>query len=122
MTASEDFRKLNSRLITIAGGFHRQSSPEVKWRLKETWTLQEGTCITVGQIVPGGAAAEDGRMRQGDEIIEIDGKNVVGESHATAVQLMQQSAANGHVKLIVRRQKGLPLSLIELKSSCGNMK
>ncbi|KHN86170.1 Membrane-associated guanylate kinase, WW and PDZ domain-containing protein 3 [Toxocara canis] len=66
---------------------------------------EEGTCITVGQIVPGGAAAEDGRMRQGDEIIEIDGRNVVGESHATAVQLMQQSAANGHVKLIVRRQK-----------------
>uniref|UniRef100_F1KSV9 Membrane-associated guanylate kinase, WW and PDZ domain-containing protein 1 n=1 Tax=Ascaris suum TaxID=6253 RepID=F1KSV9_ASCSU len=71
---------------------------------------EEGTCITVGQIVPGGAAAEDGRMRQGDEIIEIDGKNVVGESHATAVQLMQQSAANGHVKLIVRRQKEVPRS------------
>lgn len=65
--------------------------------------LQEGTAITVGQIVPGGAAAEDGRLQQGDEIVEIDGKCIVSESHAVAVHLMQKSAANGHVKLVVRR-------------------
>lgn len=67
--------------------------------------FEEGTSIVVGQIVPGGAAAIDGRLHQGDEIIEIDGKNVEGESHATAVQLMQKSAVNGHVKLVVRRSK-----------------
>ncbi|VDK42073.1 unnamed protein product [Anisakis simplex] len=71
---------------------------------------EEGTSITVGQIVPGGAASDDGRLQQGDEIIEIDGKNIVGESHAKAVQLMQQSAANGHVKLIVRRQRDVSRS------------
>lgn len=67
--------------------------------------MQEGTNITVGQVVPGGAASEDGRLHQGDEIIEIGGKNVEGESHAIAVQLMQKAAANGHVKLVVRRPK-----------------
>lgn len=56
-------------------------------------------------MVPGGAAAEDGRLHQGDEIIEISGKNVEGESHAMAVQLMQKAAASGHVKLVVRRPK-----------------
>lgn len=56
-------------------------------------------------MVPGGAAADDGRLHQGDEIIEIGGKNVEGESHAVAVQLMQKAAANGHVKLVVRRPK-----------------
>lgn len=67
--------------------------------------LQEGTNITVGQVVPGGAAADDGRLHQGDEIIEIGGKNVEGESHAMVVQLMQKAAASGHVKLVVRRPK-----------------
>lgn len=62
--------------------------------------------ITIGQVVPGGAAADDGRLRPGDEIVEIDGKNVLGESHNTAVQLTQKAAANGHVKLVVRRPKG----------------
>lgn len=71
---------------------------------------EEGTCISVGQVVPGGAAADDGRLQQGDEIIEIEGKNVCGESHATAVKLMQQAAANGHVKLVVRRKKEMPRS------------
>ncbi|VDK61353.1 unnamed protein product [Onchocerca ochengi] len=71
---------------------------------------EEGTNITVGQVVPGGAAADDGRLHQGDEIIEIGGKNVEGESHAVAVQLMQKAAANGHVKLVVRRPKTGDLS------------
>ncbi|VDK74891.1 unnamed protein product [Litomosoides sigmodontis] len=66
---------------------------------------EEGTNITVGQVVPGGAAADDGRLHQGDEIIEIGGKNVEGESHAMVVQLMQKAAASGHVKLVVRRPK-----------------
>ncbi|KAL3981448.1 PDZ domain (Also known as DHR or GLGF) family protein [Acanthocheilonema viteae] len=71
---------------------------------------EEGTNITVGQVVPGGAAADDGRLHQGDEIIEIGGKNVEGESHAMAVQLMQKAAAIGHVKLVVRRPKTGDLS------------
>ncbi|KAM3727077.1 Membrane-associated guanylate kinase, WW and PDZ domain-containing protein [Dirofilaria immitis] len=71
---------------------------------------EEGTSITVGQIVPGGAAADDGRLHQGDEIIEIGGKNVEGESHVMAVQLMQKAATNGHVKLVVRRPKTGDLS------------
>ncbi|CAG9529906.1 unnamed protein product [Cercopithifilaria johnstoni] len=71
---------------------------------------EEGTNITVGQVVPGGAAADDGRLHQGDEIIEIGGKNVEGESHAMVVQLMQKAAASGHVKLVVRRPKTGDLS------------
>lgn len=68
--------------------------------------MKVNTCISVGQIVPGGAAAIDGRLRQGDEIVGIDGRNVVGESHEAAVALMQQAAKNGYVKLHVQRKKG----------------
>lgn len=39
---------------------------------------EEGSQVTVGHIVPGGAAANDHRIMTGDEILSIDGINVVG--------------------------------------------
>ncbi|KAK6749570.1 hypothetical protein RB195_001904 [Necator americanus] len=66
---------------------------------------ETNTLLTVGQVVPGGAAAEDGRMQEGDEIVEIDGRNVEGVSHAEAVSLLEHAAHNKHVKLVVRRPR-----------------
>ncbi|PAV61137.1 hypothetical protein WR25_02526 [Diploscapter pachys] len=63
------------------------------------------TPLTVGQIVPNGAAAEDGRMKEGDEIVEIDGHRVEGASHSEAVSLLDVAAHNKHVKMVVRRRK-----------------
>ncbi|PAV61127.1 hypothetical protein WR25_27285 [Diploscapter pachys] len=63
------------------------------------------TPLTVGQIVANGAAAEDGRMREGDEIVEIDGHRVEGASHSEAVSLLDVAAHNKHVKMVVRRRK-----------------
>lgn len=39
---------------------------------------EEGSQVTVGHIVPGGAADRDPRIATGDEILSIDGVNVVG--------------------------------------------
>lgn len=38
---------------------------------------EEGSQVTVGHIVPGGAADGDQRIATGDEILSIDGHNVV---------------------------------------------
>lgn len=38
---------------------------------------EEGSQVTVGHIVPGGAADNDHRITTGDEILSIDGINVV---------------------------------------------
>lgn len=38
---------------------------------------EEGSQVTVGHIVPGGAADGDQRIETGDEILSIDGHNVV---------------------------------------------
>lgn len=38
---------------------------------------EEGSQVTVGHIVPGGAADCDPRIATGDEILSIDGHNVV---------------------------------------------
>uniref|UniRef100_A0A158PAZ0 Glutamate receptor-interacting protein 1 n=1 Tax=Angiostrongylus cantonensis TaxID=6313 RepID=A0A158PAZ0_ANGCA len=67
--------------------------------------ITTNTLLTVGQVVPGGAAAEDGRMQEGDEIVEIDGRPVEGVSHVEAVALLENAAHNKHVKLVVRRPK-----------------
>ncbi|CAI4227941.1 unnamed protein product [Auanema sp. JU1783] len=66
---------------------------------------ETSTMLTVGQIVPGGAANEDGRLSEGDEIIEIDGQNVEGATHSEAVALLEQAARNKHVKMVIRRPK-----------------
>lgn len=38
---------------------------------------EEGSQVTVGHIVPGGSADSDPRIATGDEILSIDGHNVV---------------------------------------------
>ncbi|VDM60942.1 unnamed protein product [Angiostrongylus costaricensis] len=82
------------------------SDPNLPPTTTKPHTLQRtNTLLTVGQVVPGGAAAEDGRMQEGDEIVEIDGRPVEGVSHAEAVALLENAAHNKHVKLVVRRPK-----------------
>ncbi|CAJ0571626.1 unnamed protein product, partial [Mesorhabditis spiculigera] len=66
---------------------------------------ETGTQLTVGQIVPGGAAADDGRLKEGDEIMEIDGVSVEGAAHGDAVGLLEKAARQQHVKLLVRRHQ-----------------
>ena len=62
--------------------------------------------MSVGHIVPGGAAEIDGRLRTGDEIMYVEGVSVVGSSHHKVVQLMGQAALAGRVSLGVRRKLG----------------
>ncbi|CAJ0928878.1 unnamed protein product, partial [Mesorhabditis belari] len=66
---------------------------------------ETGTQLTVGQIVSGGAAADDGRLKEGDEIMEIDGVSVEGAAHGEAVSLLEKAARQQHVKLLIRRHQ-----------------
>lgn len=86
---------------------------------------EEGSQVTVGHIVSGGAADGDVRIASGDEILSIDGHNVVSMikclwtwtgyyksnnfvkvhgSHHRVVQLMGEAALRGHVTMILRRK------------------
>lgn len=60
--------------------------------------------MSVGHVVPGGAADTDGHLRTGDEITYINGRCVISESHRKVVQLMADAAQAGHVTLRVRRR------------------
>lgn len=41
-------------------------------------------------MISGGAAELDGRLRVGDQIVEIDGQPVQGAKHKQAVELIRQ--------------------------------
>ncbi|XP_044741559.1 membrane-associated guanylate kinase, WW and PDZ domain-containing protein 1 isoform X2 [Chrysoperla carnea] len=72
---------------------------------------EEGSQVAVGHIVPGGAADLDGRICTGDIILNVDGHSVINSSHHQVVQLMGIAAANGRVKLRIRRRRNqLPSS------------
>ncbi|KRX92729.1 Membrane-associated guanylate kinase, WW and PDZ domain-containing protein 2 [Trichinella pseudospiralis] len=66
---------------------------------------EENSQVRVGQLVPDGAAFQDGRLQLDDEIVQIDGHHMLGSSHQQAVQLMNNASKNGHVKLVVRRRR-----------------
>ncbi|XP_041347543.1 membrane-associated guanylate kinase, WW and PDZ domain-containing protein 1-like isoform X3 [Gigantopelta aegis] len=67
---------------------------------------EEGTQVSVGHIVPEGAADVDGRLRTGDEITAVDQVSVLNTSHRRVVQLMGAAARNGRVTLAIRRWIG----------------
>lgn len=64
---------------------------------------EEGSQVSVGHIVPSGAADLDGRLATNDHIISVDRESVLGASHHSVVQLMARAASVGRVRLVVRR-------------------
>ncbi|KAK3103335.1 hypothetical protein FSP39_018567 [Pinctada imbricata] len=65
---------------------------------------EEGSQVSVGHIVPNGAADMDGRIRTGDEITHVDNICVVNSSHHRVVTLMGIAGNNGRVTLGLRRR------------------
>ncbi|XP_042228565.1 uncharacterized protein LOC121870683 isoform X6 [Homarus americanus] len=72
---------------------------------------EEGSQVSIGHIVPGGAADQDGSVNTGDEIIGVDGEMVLGSSHHHVVQLMAGAATHGRVTLTLRRRSLNPSEL-----------
>nr|XP_018903603.1 PREDICTED: membrane-associated guanylate kinase, WW and PDZ domain-containing protein 1-like isoform X2 [Bemisia tabaci] len=66
---------------------------------------EEGSQVSIGHIVPGGAADLDGRLCTGDEIVSVDGQSVINTSHHHVVQLMAKAS---RVTLGIRRRICLP--------------
>ncbi|XP_039768217.1 pro-interleukin-16 [Ornithorhynchus anatinus] len=65
--------------------------------------------IYVKTVFPGGAAAADGRLQEGDEVLELNGESMFGLTHQDALQKFKQ-AKKGLLTLTVRTSLGAPLS------------
>ncbi|CAM5087481.1 unnamed protein product [Natator depressus] len=72
--------------------------------------------IYVKTIFPGGAAAADGRLQEGDEILELNGESMYGLTHYDALQKFKQ-AKKGLLTLTVRTSLSTPYSASSYLSS-----
>ncbi|XP_067944195.1 syntaxin-binding protein 4-like isoform X2 [Watersipora subatra] len=59
--------------------------------------------IFIKRLISGGKAATDGRLREGDELVRVNGETIAGCSYSEGLQLLRESAASGQVTLVVAR-------------------
>uniref|UniRef100_A0A8C1I7C8 Discs, large homolog 2 (Drosophila) n=1 Tax=Cyprinus carpio TaxID=7962 RepID=A0A8C1I7C8_CYPCA len=69
--------------------------------------------IFITKIIPGGAAAEDGRLRVNDCILRVNDADVSEVSHSKAVEALK--AAGSIVRLYVRRRRPMLETITEIK-------
>ncbi|XP_058884229.1 disks large homolog 2 isoform X14 [Acipenser ruthenus] len=69
--------------------------------------------IFITKIIPGGAAAEDGRLRVNDCILRVNDADVSEVSHSKAVEALK--VAGSIVHLYVRRRRPMLETVIEIK-------
>uniref|UniRef100_A0A8D3C9V6 Disks large homolog 1 n=1 Tax=Scophthalmus maximus TaxID=52904 RepID=A0A8D3C9V6_SCOMX len=75
--------------------------------------IGEDPSIFITKVIPGGAAAQDGRLRVNDVILRVNEADVRDVTHSRAVEALKE--AGSLVRLYVRRRKPVSEKLMELK-------
>ncbi|XP_040208584.1 partitioning defective 3 homolog isoform X12 [Rana temporaria] len=60
--------------------------------------------IYVKNILPRGAAIQDGRMKAGDRLLEVNGVDLTGKTQEEVVSLLRSTKMGGAVNLLILRQ------------------
>lgn len=80
-----------------------------------------GNCpIYIKNIIPKGAAVEDGRLKIGDRLLEVNGVEMTGKSQSEAVQVLRNAPLGSKVKIVVSRQEEVVDGENELPRLIGN--
>nr|XP_016849743.1 PREDICTED: partitioning defective 3 homolog isoform X2 [Anolis carolinensis] len=61
--------------------------------------------IYVKNILPRGAAIQDGRLKAGDRLIEVNGVDLTGKTQEEVVSLLRSTKMGGTVNLLILRQE-----------------
>ncbi|XP_018122665.1 partitioning defective 3 homolog isoform X5 [Xenopus laevis] len=61
--------------------------------------------IYVKNILPRGAAIQDGRMKAGDRLLEVNGVDLTGRTQEEVVSLLRSTKMGGAVNLLILRQE-----------------
>ncbi|KAL3268984.1 hypothetical protein HHI36_008070, partial [Cryptolaemus montrouzieri] len=65
-----------------------------------------GNCpIYIKNIIPKGAAVEDGRLKIGDRLLEVNGVEMTGKSQSEAVAVLRNAPQGSKVRIVVSRQE-----------------
>ncbi|XP_029355147.1 disks large homolog 1-like isoform X1 [Echeneis naucrates] len=75
--------------------------------------IGEDPSIFITKIIPGGAAAQNGRLRVNDCIVRVNETDVREVTHSGAVEALKE--AGGLVKLCVRRRRSLTERIMDIK-------
>ncbi|XP_026062156.1 discs large homolog 1-like protein isoform X15 [Carassius auratus] len=75
--------------------------------------IGEDPSIFITKVIPGGAAAQDGRLRVNDVILRVNEVDVRDVTHSKAVEALKE--AGSLVRLYVRRRKSASEKLMEIK-------
>uniref|UniRef100_A0A8C5CEY1 Discs large homolog 1-like protein n=2 Tax=Gadus morhua TaxID=8049 RepID=A0A8C5CEY1_GADMO len=75
--------------------------------------IGEDPSIFITKIIPGGAAAQDARLRVNDSIVRVNEADVRDVTHSGAVEALKE--AGGLVRLYIRRRRSQSERILELK-------
>ncbi|XP_013873220.1 disks large homolog 1 isoform X2 [Austrofundulus limnaeus] len=75
--------------------------------------IGEDPSIFITKIIPGGAAAQNGRLRVNDCIVRVNDTDVREVTHSGAVEALKE--AGGLVRLCVRRRRSLTERVMDIK-------
>ncbi|KAK0394235.1 hypothetical protein QR680_000641 [Steinernema hermaphroditum] len=67
--------------------------------------------VVIHEVYPDGAAAMDGRLKPGDQVLEVNGVSLRGVSHDQAISLLRRTPSK--VRLLVYRDVELQMSLLD---------
>ncbi|XP_072040777.1 syntaxin-binding protein 4-like isoform X2 [Amphiura filiformis] len=73
--------------------------------------------IFVRRVIPGGLASREGRLREGDQILSVNGESLLRVSNERAVQLLRSASATNRVTLVVTRNPSAMRRFSELLDS-----
>ncbi|XP_023125782.1 discs large homolog 1-like protein isoform X19 [Amphiprion ocellaris] len=75
--------------------------------------IGEDPSIFITKVIPGGAAAQDGRLRVNDVILRVNEVDVRDVTHSRAVEALKE--AGSLVRLYIRRRKPVSEKVMEIK-------
>ncbi|KAF7705448.1 hypothetical protein HF521_020734 [Silurus meridionalis] len=61
--------------------------------------------IFIKRVLPGGVAAQDGRLKAGDLILDVNNMNLTGVTNERAVEILRMASATNHMSLLIVRDE-----------------
>ncbi|XP_042198507.1 syntaxin-binding protein 4 [Callorhinchus milii] len=92
--------------ISVIGGYREQTEEECG--------------IYVKRILPGGIAAQDGRLQAGDLILEVNGEDLEEATNERAVEILRMASASNHMSLMIARDDESRRLFEELMENYGS--
>ncbi|KAL0964875.1 hypothetical protein UPYG_G00330260 [Umbra pygmaea] len=76
--------------------------------------------IFIKRVLPGGLAAQDGRLKTGDLVLKVNNVSLGGVTNERAVEILRSASASNHMSLIVARDDDSRREFIELMNKYGS--